>query len=485
MDSGRRAGPGRVAEVLGAWTALDGPLHRRLARALRAAVDRAELTAGVALPAERELARTLAVSRGTVAAAYELLKRDGLLDSRQGSGTFVRRHGLPVGVRRAQANVVYRGLMEGPSVGIDLASAVLPAADQVLAAADAVLRHDLPLLVKEGGYAPLGLPELRAAVAGWFDGHGLPTTAGQVLVTTGVQQALALLADLLVRPGDPVLVESPTHPGALDVLRRVGARLVPLRMDAVEEQVARVRPRLVYVVPTFATPDGRVMGEAARRQLAALAEELRVPVVADEVLADLAIDPPPPPPFLAAFAGPDAPLVTVGSASKTFWGGLRVGWLRAPESLVAQLGRMKAIADLGSPLLSQAVTASLLPLAGAAREARRAQLGQGRAALAGALRELLPSWAWRLPAGGASLWVRLPAADARVLAQRAARHGVWFVPGPSFSPTAGHPDHLRLAFVLPPDRLRDGVARLAEAWAQGGRGHDASGDAEPVAPVVV
>jgi DNA-binding transcriptional MocR family regulator len=198
------------------------------------------------------------------------------------------------------------------------------------------------------------------------------------------------------------------------------------------------------------------MATAVRRQLAALATELRVPVVADEVLADLAIDPLPTPPFLAA-AGPDAPLVTVGSASKTFWGGLRVGWLRAPEPLVAQLGRMKAIADLGSPLLSQAVTARLLPLAGA-------------------LQELLPSWSWTLPAGGASLWARLPGGDARVLAQAAARHGVWFVPGPSFSPTGGHPDHLRLAFVLAPDRLHDGVARLAAAWSEAGAGgHQPSG----------
>jgi DNA-binding transcriptional MocR family regulator len=482
-DSGRRAGPARVAEVLGAWTALDGPLHRRLARALRAAVERAELPAGIALPPERALARALAVSRGTVAAAYELLKRDGLLDSRQGSGTYVRRAGRPVGAAATRANLVYRGHLERPQVGIDLAGAALPAAPEVLAAAEEVLRHDLPLLVRDSGYAPLGLPALREAVAGWFAGHGLPTDPGQVLVTTGVQQALALLADLLVRPGDPVLVESPTHPGALDVLRRVGARLVPLRLDEVEEQVARVRPRLVHVVPTFATPDGRVMGEGARRQLAALATELRVPVVADEVLADLAIDPVATPPFLAATAGPDAPLVTVGSASKTFWGGLRVGWLRAPEPLVAQLGRMKAVADLGSPLLSQAVTTHLLPLAELARAARRAQLGAGRAALTGALAELLPDWAWAPPAGGASLWARLPAGDARVLTQAAARHGVWFVPGPSFSPTGGHPDHLRLAFVLPPERLREGVARLAAAWAEGAAGGHRPAAAEPASLV--
>jgi DNA-binding transcriptional MocR family regulator len=477
-NSGRRAGPGRVAEVLGDWTALEGPLHRRLARGLRAAVERAELPAGVALPPERELARALAVSRGTVAAAYELLKRDGLLDSRQGSGTFVRRGGRPVGVAAAQANLVYRRHMDRPAAGVDLASAALPAAAEIRAAAGGVLGEELPLLLAESGYAPLGLPALREAVAGWFGRHGLPTRPGQVLVTTGVQQALALLADLLVRPGDPVLVESPTHPGALDVLRRVGARLVPLRLDEVEEQVARVRPRLLYVVPTFATPDGRVMGEPARRQLAALAAELRVPVVEDEVLADLAVDPPPPPPFLAGFATPDAPVVTVGSASKTFWGGLRVGWLRAPEALVAQLGRMKAIADLGSPLLSQALAARLLPLAHQVSEVRGRQLAERRTALATALRELLPGWSWRLPPGGASLWARLPAGDARVLAQRAARHGVSFVPGPSFSPVGGHLDHLRLAFVLPPERLREGVARLAAAWAEG----PPEGDDRPADP---
>jgi DNA-binding transcriptional MocR family regulator len=166
---------------------------------------------------------------------------------------------------------------------------------------------------------------------------------------------------------------------------------------------------------------------------------------------------------VAAYA-PDAPIVTLGSASKLFWGGLRIGWLRGPVPMVAALTGAKVVADLGSPLLSQLVTARLLDHVAETRLARRELLAAGLDALSSALERELPEWEFRLPEGGASLWVRLPVPAAREFATLAARSGVAVADGPQFSATEEHADHLRLTFTQPPDVLEAGVTRLAEAW---------------------
>src|SRR5262249_9002937 len=196
------------------------------------------------------------------------------------------------------------------------------------------------------GYLPMGLPPLRQAIARHLTGWGVPTTEEQVLVTHGAQQAIGLAGALFLERGDAVLVEDPTYLGSIDIFTGLGARLVPVPGggDAawgsrVRDLVSRTGPRLIHLMPTFHNPTGAVMPESSRRALARLAREMRVPILEDNPLADLSLSTTPPPPIAAFDVA--APVLTIGSLSKLFWGGLRIGWIRASEELLSRITRLK------------------------------------------------------------------------------------------------------------------------------------------------
>ncbi len=468
----------RASDVVGAlagWTAGEGPLYRRLAAAFRRAIERGELPAGSRLPPERDLARLLSVSRSTVIAAYEDLRREGWIRSRQGSGTWVRgiaRRASPEAPPGRSSDAL-RALIEAPADAIEFTVAAL-AADQVLDAAldddfAGIVISDLRSAGRHHGYRTQGLPELREAIAAHVSGWGLPTTPEEVLVTAGAQQAIALAAAAFVRPGDPVVVEDPTFVAALDALAGAGARVlgVPVgpqgvRVDSLRERIAASGARLVYLIPTFHNPTGSVLPEGRRREVAALAEEFDVPVIDDATLIDIPLEGDAPPP-LAAYA-PRAPILTVGSVSKLFWGGLRVGWIRAAEPLIARLVRVKLVADHGSSVPAQLLALRLFERMGTIRPARLALVRERHRLLGELLRRHLPSWSWTPPRGGLCLWIRLPAGDARDLARVAQQHGVLVVPGSLASVSGGFADHVRLPFVHDPATMEEGVRRLARAW---------------------
>ncbi|MGH9278840.1 MAG: PLP-dependent aminotransferase family protein, partial [Acidimicrobiales bacterium] len=272
---------------LGPWSAGTGPLHRKLADALVGAIRRGDLAAGDRLPAERALARELAISRSTVVTAYDALQADGWLERRQGSGTRVR-WTAPVGtsagfgagaigVPGGSGDVIFRRLIEGPGNVISLACAVLPGSPAVVEAAGSFTTAELAGMVENPGYMPLGLPALRYEVAALLTRAGLPTTDGEVMITTGAQQAINLVASVLVRNGDEVLVENPSFSGCLDALRAAGARLVPVPMDsdgidvdAVASALDRTSPVALYLMPTYHNPTGALLSEPRRRRLARL-----------------------------------------------------------------------------------------------------------------------------------------------------------------------------------------------------------------------
>jgi DNA-binding transcriptional MocR family regulator len=462
-----------ILQALGNWSLGEGPLHARLASALRSAIARGDISAGSRLPAERALARMLSVSRGTVAAAYARLVRDGIVEGRQGSGTYVRLAlPRPRAVRGGDAVRLPRTLSIAPTPAgeavIDLASATSSWLDllspDVLSAALAD-----PGLVRNHGYALLGVSSFRRAAAGWLCAQGLATTEDQIVATSGAQQAIALVAALYVRRGDRVALEDPTYTGAIDALAGAGAALRPvpvdehgLRTDLLQELAEREPIRLAYLVPTFHNPTGTVLSAERRRELARLATGLDLPLVDDMVMAGVWLDRPPPPP-LASF-DPEAPVLTVGSLSKLFWGGLRLGWIRAPEHLVPAIARLKAVADLGTSVVSQALGAALLGRAEEIAALRRSQLASNLALLESLLEDLLPRWSWERPAGGVTLWVRLPYGEAEEFAQLAARHGVLALPGDVASAAGDHRDRLRIPLLRDPADLEEGVRRLAAAW---------------------
>jgi len=470
--------PGNLALTLGDLRRGDGPLYHRLADAIARAALRGDLLPGTRLPPERALAATLSLSRTTVVQAYARLREAGTVESRHGSGTWIRRtgktawpspqeHEVSSAFRR---NVVFRSLVERSGEAISFVSAQLPPLPVVDEAARAVARQGAVRLGAGEGYFPMGLPALRQAVAAHLTRGGLRTREDEVLVTCGAQQAISLIAGLLVARGETVVTEDPTYIGAIDVLASAGARVltVPsaaqgLDLDRLATLMA-LRPRLVYVVPTFHNPTGALMPEPARRELARLSAELEVPVVEDNTLAELALDGGAPPP-IAALAGP-APILTLGSLDKLFWTGLRLGYIRGPEAWIVRLGRFKALSDLGGPLVSQAMGAYLLEHVDAAVKARRREVGAKLEVLGGLIERHLPAWTWKRPAGGLLLWARLPAGSAEELAPIAARHGVALVAGSANSPEHRFADHVRLPIVADAATMREGIARLARANAE-------------------
>jgi DNA-binding transcriptional MocR family regulator len=471
--------PNRLHAQLGQWSSRPGPLYRRLADALRAGIERGEIEAGARLPPERVLARQLAVSRTTVVQAYDLLRGEDWLESRQGSGTWVR-HATPSTAGMAEwappgATVMMKrgSILAGLTARegtIDLTCACLPPLPGLLQASLEGSAAALAEATREHGYSVLGLPSLRRAIARHLEKRGLPTAESQVLVTSGAQQAIALVGALFLRRNDTALVESPTFLGALDALGTTGANLAALpvgtdgvRLDALREAVRQRPARLLYLTPTFHNPTGGTVPEGARREIARLAADAHVPLVEDESLVDIGLDRGPVPPSIAALA-PKAPVLSIGSLSKLCWGGLRIGWVRAPEPVLLRLASLKVASDLGSAMLSQVVAVHLLERADEVRRLRSAQIARQRDALAAELERRLPAWSWTLPAGGLSMWVRLPHGDASEFAQVAQRHGVSLLPGPSVSPDGGHPQHLRLVYVHEPTVIAEAVKRLAEAW---------------------
>jgi DNA-binding transcriptional MocR family regulator len=369
----------------------------------------------------------------------------------------------------ATSTLVLRTVAEDASGSISFMAAHLPGAAEILDETLVKSRREIASLVRHHGYMPLGLPALRATLAKLWTSRGLPTKEDQILVANGAQQAIGLAASLLLSPGDEVIVEDPTYPGALDLFGTARARFVPVppatEPGAVEKIAAalrRPRARLLYVLPTFHNPTGAVLPEKPRREIARLAEQAGVTVLEDHTLSDLSLGAPPPPP-LAAFAR-RGPVLTVGSLSKLYWGGLRIGWIRGPEAIIHRLARRKAMDDLGSSVLSQAVAVRLLERADEVAKLRRRQAGERLEALAKGLARHLPDWTWKRPAGGLTVWVKLPRGRAAEFAQVAARQGVTVLPGSVCSPTNGFADHVRLAFVPEPDEIREGVERLARAW---------------------
>jgi DNA-binding transcriptional MocR family regulator len=466
-----------VADRLGNWTQGRGALHQRLGTAIEDAIRQGLLPPSTRMPAERALADQLAVSRTTVVSAYDRLRADGWLNSRSGSGTWVAAGPAQVARHHAYAATVAQSplmnlLLVDDATTIDFAAGSPIPLAELPADLYAVAPELQQALLTDRHYLPLGYPPLREAIARYYVRQGVPTEARQILVTSGAQQAISLAVSLFVQRGDTVLVESPTFFGALDALRLAGARVVALHVgDAhidvgmLRDRVIAHRPRFVYLTPTFQNPTGAVMPAADRREVSRIAGDLDVHVIEDGTLADLSIGASSTPPPIAAHA-PDSGLLSIGSLSKLFWGSLRVGWVRGPLPVISQLARLKSATDLGSPVLTQVIATQLFTALDRARAIRAEQLGQRRDVLMTLIREHLPTWQFREPAGGMFLWVRVPSVDTRYLAQCAARHGVAVTPGALFSVDGTQADRLRVPFLLEPSVLREGTERLAAAWAE-------------------
>jgi DNA-binding transcriptional MocR family regulator len=453
----------RTAALLGE-SARRSPAYLGIADGLRLLISDGRIPPGTRLPSERELTAALAVSRTTVTRAYALLREQGYIASRQGSGSLTQ---LPVS---AAAGDMLLDPSPGDADGINLSCAAPMAPAGVMRAYEAALAQ-LPGHLAEVGYFPTGLPSLREAIARRYGERGLATDPEQILVTSGALSGLAVVARAFVDPGDRVLMESPSYPNAIASLRASGARIVGADIDqtgwatsSLVDTVRQVRPRSAYLMPDFHNPTGQLMDDEQRSRLAGALRSTRTLPIVDETMVELAIDEVRmPAPFAAHL--PDT--VSLGSASKAFWGGLRIGWVRVPAARMGALVAARLSLDLGAPILEQLALVHLMAHRETVLGFRRRQLADSRSALVSALATELPSWRYRLPAGGPSLWCELPRPVSSAITTTAARHGVQLAAGPLFAPEGGLERFLRLPYTRSPSQLTAAVSRLAAAWDEG------------------
>lgn len=457
---GRRINGRLLARLVGSG-ARERPYYLGIGRAVSGLILDGRIPTHTRLPAERDLAAALDVSRNTVTAAYAWLRENGFLDSRQGSGSWTV---LPTG---RSGSTLFAPGTEHIDLGLAAPSAVEGLTEAARLAVDQLTAH-----VGGQGYAALGLPELRHAVARRYVERGLPTTPDQIFITNGAQQGVSLVMQMLVEPGDPVLVESPTYPHPLDMARSLGARLRTAgvapqgwEMEFLLGAFRQWRPRLAYLIPDFHNPTGALMDDDERAAVVAEARRSGSTVIVDESVAELAVDAGDQPVPLAVH-DTDGRVFTVGAATKLLWGGLRVGWVRSTPAMVSRLSSLRQRFDLASPVVDQLIVTHLLADITRVRAERSRQLSQNRGALTAALREHLPEWRFVVPSGGLVLWARMPHPVATALAEAAVRHRVHPAPGPVFGAEGTLENYVRLSYAQPPEVLADAVRRLTDAYAE-------------------
>ncbi|POX37502.1 GntR family transcriptional regulator [Streptomyces sp. Ru73] len=447
------------------------PAYRTLADGVRLLVLEGRIPVAARLPAERELAAALSVSRTTVAAAYEALRAEGFLESRRGSGSWTA---VPAG-----NPLPTRGLEPLPPEAagsmIDLGCAALPAPEPWLTRAVQGVMAELPLYAHTHGDYPAGLPALRQALADRYTARGIPTMPEQIMVTTGAMGAVAAICRLITRPGERVAVDSPSYANILQLMRDAGARLVPVALaerlagwdiPAWRQVMRDAAPRMAYVVADFHNPTGSLATEEQRRGLVAAARSAGTVLVVDETMTELCLDPGVEvPPAVCSFDPSGSSVITVGSASKAFWAGMRIGWVRAAPDIIRSLVAARAYADLGSPVLEQLAITSLLEGDGWAEsvEIRRAQARENRDAIVDAVRRHLPDWEFSVPSGGLTLWARTGGLSGSRIAEAGERLGVRVPSGPRFGVDGAFEGFVRLPFTVNGAVADQAASRLAGA----------------------
>jgi DNA-binding transcriptional MocR family regulator len=475
--AGRRLDVDLLTRELGNWrtSSASGPAYLGLADGLRMLIVDGRLPVGAQLPSERALADALRVSRTTVTAAYTQMRDDGYLNGRRGARSTTA---LPLTAAPAHPR-------EPTSVNLAAATLAAPAAAVSQAFAE-VAQEVIPYL-HDIGVELTGVPPLRAAIAERYCARGLPTDPDEIIVTTGALHAIGLILATYTQPGDRVLVEQPTYHGALSAMGTRGIRPVPVAMtqegwelDAVDAAVRQLSPSLAYLIPDNHNPTGMTMPPAQRKRLAQIIAETRTRTIIDETITDMWLDEEMPAPFAASMTSRRDLLLTVGSMSKSCWGGLRIGWIRAERSTLTTIAALRPAIDMGTAIVEQLAAARLLGIADEFLPERRDLLRSRRALLLELLDEHLPDWQPNPGKGGLSLWVRLPAPMSSALSAAASRMGLEIPPGPRFGVDGTLERFIRVPYALPDEQLTEAVVLLARAW----RSVTGAAGPEPYAVVV-
>ncbi|MDF2634073.1 MAG: transcriptional regulator, GntR family with aminotransferase domain containing protein [Pelosinus sp.] len=469
------------------------PMYLQIANGLAAKIQNSTLSVGTKLPPERELAKLLEVSRTTIISAYRLLEEQALVTTRVGSGTYVAEL---ANTDRPTANILWEQLFapqyKSPLSSLLRTLVATPTADETISLAagmpdptfyplaiiqKALLSGKYNFESSDLGYiATEGYLPLKHSLAAWQSHQGIQATPDQILIASGSQQGLYLIVKTFVEPRDYVIVESPTYLGAIQAFEASGARILTLppsdgiNFELLEDYLIRYRPKLMYTIPTFQNPTGRVMSLQDRQELIRLAARYRLVIVEDDPYSQLYYGQQPPPSLksLDTYGG----VIYMGTFSKILFPGLRTGWVIAAPQVINRLAQEKQHIDLHSNNLSQIILHVCLEEGYLASHLAtvRVEYKKRRDAMVSAIRRYCSDYMnFSIPEGGFYLWCTVtPPASGTELIRRAAAVGVSFVPGEAFYTNGTKSNEIRLCFCTHnADLLKEGIRRLGRIFTSG------------------
>lgn len=473
------------------------PLYKQIKDYLQQGILSGSLAADTRLPASRQLAQDLGVNRITVENAYAELEAEGLVFSKLGSGTYVLAPdpllSLPKNnadapwplwqqsvlaqnkVTRSKSSDIKRDPARHAQL-ISFASGIGDAnlfpAEDIRKALQAVMRRDGIAALDYGersGYGPL-----RGSIAHILASQGIQTLPENILITAGSQQALSLVSQLLLNPGDVILVESPTYSGALDLFHALGFKIVGIPVDAqgmqvegLEKLLQQYHPRLIYTIPNFHNPTGTCLTTARRRQLLVLADRYNVPIIEDDFVGDLRYEGHAQPALKAL--DPGGNVIYLSTFSKMLMPGLRVGFIAADGPVYDSLVNFKRIHDVATSALVQRALEAYVTVGRYQTHLRRScqTFRKRRDVMIAAIQRYLPAGVrFDTPQGGLFIWLQLPHnLSSEELLSLAWEACVDFAPGSPFFPDGIQGSSwLRLNFVAQaPAEIEEGIKRLGKA----------------------
>lgn len=473
------------------------PLYQQIETYLRQGILSGSLAADTRLPASRQLARDLGVNRLTVENAYAELEIEGLVYSKMGSGTYVlpanpllplpkggpgapwplwqQSIEFPTRTKSRSTDEKFRKTSRHPqpiSFASGIGDAHLFPAEDFRKVLQTVMRRDGIAALDYG--EPNGHGPLRETITHILASQGLQTHAENVLITAGSQQALSLVSQLLLKPGDVILVESPTYSGALDLFRALGFEVVGIPVDGqgmqveiLEKLLQQHHPKLIYTIPNFHNPTGTCLSTARRRELIVLADRYNVPILEDDFVGDLRYEGRTQPALKAL--DPGGRVIYVSTFSKILMPGLRVGFLVAEGPVYNGLVNFKRVNDLATSTLVQRALEAYVTVGRYQSHLRRSCqiFRKRRDVMLSAIQHYLPAGVRvEPPQGGLFIWLQLAESlSSEKLLPLAWEEGVTFAPGNSFFPDGlGGKNWLRLNFVAQaPDQIEEGIKRLGRA----------------------
>ena len=475
------------------------PLYVQIKDRLAELIQNGLLAPGARLPSTRDLADSMGVNRNTVISAYQELEVEGLVSSHVGRGTAVRQH-LPAGVRgnrrmgperlrvEALLSTTWRStypqlpagteqLLETPQAAdtISFAShdpelSLFPVDDFAGCIQSAMRKYGADLLAAgpARGFAPL-----TEYMPGFLARRGIQCTDREVMIVNGIQQALSIIGRLFVDPGDTVIMENLSYPGALGVFRSLQASCIgiPLdddgiRVDLVESVLSRRNAKLIYTIPTYHNPTGAVLSAERRERLLAVARERQVVVVEDDYVHDLAFDGHEVLPLKARDLHEG--VIYLGSFSEILCPGIRLSWIVAPAAVIERLLLIKQFTDLYSNRILQGALLEFCQkgLLDRHLKHKQADYRKRRDLMLEAMKAHFPQEAaWKKPRGGLFQWVDLPrGADALSLLLSTRSQGVLFAPDRIFSVEEWERAGLRLGFAgIQEEKIEKGIRILGNA----------------------